>query len=263
MPGCWPCSSSDPSSHFRSHTPKQDTLLLKAPACPVFQLHAEQSHPRLSILRVLRVRFLRWLDKASSEAIWKAVCRVTGSFFLGFFVFLPDPTLHLFVSAARWNDFRIPLFLQALVALAKAKRLVLWLKRTRVKARGVNQQTFRGVPVGELAAFKIRHDSFKPADATKELALTRDQYDGIAEDLEKYGVLTRGEKNARVLRPIGMTLLVEQLRDNLPYAWDEDTGTWNEKNEPRPLVHEQRLPAEAQRADREERVQTGPPHRED
>lgn len=203
---------------------------LRAPSRPVFQLQAEQSHPRLSLRRVLYVKVLRWIDKASPDALWKMLRRCSTLLLVSCLVTAPQLTLGYLLAAFRWNSFRIPLFLALLYLTLNAKRFYLWLRRASVRKRGANQHLYHGLPVGEFASFLKKHEAFKIADATKELALTRDQYDSIAEELEKHGVLTRGEKNARVLRPIGLTLLVEQLRDNFPYVFDDETDTWHEKN---------------------------------
>lgn len=209
----------------------ENTLLqLRSPARPVYQLQTANHGARLTVGRVLYDRFLRWLSKASPQAIWKIIRWGLTSLLGSFLWFMPEPTFRLLLNLAVWNGSKIPLFLIGCYCLLNVKRAYLWLKRRRVRVRGSNQHTFHGLPVGEFASFLKKHEAFKFADATKELALTRDQYDTIAEDLEKHGVLTRGEKNARVLRPIGMTLLVAQLRDDFPYVWDDETDTWNEKN---------------------------------
>jgi hypothetical protein len=67
-------------------------------------------------------------------------------------------------------------------------------------------------------------------EAIKELGLSQGQYAKIGKELEEAGVLMRGEKNARVLRDIGMSQLVMQLRDKFPLVWSEERQVWCERN---------------------------------
>lgn len=207
-----------------------DTVSIAPYHRQLYQVQAQNSHPRLSVLRVLHVRFCRWLDKSSPEAILKMTKWGIGSLVLGFLVFLPEPTLDLLISLARWNGSRIPLFCLTILCLLKAKPMFRWFKRTSIAKRGANQHSFHGVPVGELASFLTTNESFKREDAIKALALSQGQYAKIADELEAQGVLTRGENNARVMRPIGLENLVTQLRDNFPLVWDEDHQCFVEKD---------------------------------
>jgi hypothetical protein len=61
------------------------------------------------------------------------------------------------------------------------------------------------------------------------------QWVKAANQLEQHGILTRGEKNARVLREIGREELVRQLRalasgDAPPLVYDQDRKEWHERD---------------------------------
>lgn len=199
---------------------------------PKLQIHdpqPQQSH-RVTITGVLWIKLLRWLDKASPEAIMKALRRAGMLLLVSLLIAAPSFTLGVLTSAARWNSYRVPVFCTLLFMMLRAKPMLAALRRKCSRSRAANQHTFHGVPVGELASFLIEHGAFKKDDAIGKLALSQGQYVKIGEELEKNGVLTRGENNARVLRPIGLQNLVRQLRDNFPLAWDEDHRCFQEKD---------------------------------
>jgi hypothetical protein len=71
--------------------------------------------------------------------------------------------------------------------------------------------------------------AFKRDEAIKTFALSQGQYQKIAEELEKFGLLIRGENNARVMRDISLENLVLQLRDKFPLVWSEEHQRWAER----------------------------------
>lgn len=200
-------------------------LLLKPQAKQLFEVQPQNSHPKLSLRRVLWVKILRWLDKASLQAIWKTSVRASFVLLIAAGVFAPQFLLGFLTASAKWNGFKIPLFLALLAFTLNAKRLLRWSRRPRG-----NQHTYRGLPVGEFASWLKENQAFKRDEAIRAFGLSQGRWLAIAEDLEAHGVLTRGENNARVLRDISLENLVRQLRDDFPLAWSEDRKLWAERN---------------------------------
>lgn len=194
----------------------------------LFQINTEKSHPKLSLRRVLWVRFLRWIDKASPEAMRKALRRGIMCLAICFGVFTPNLSLRTATYLLQWNGYKIPMCFALVLLTLNVKRIYRWLRKKR--PRKGNQHTFHGVPVGELASFLKSNGSFKRDEAISRLALSQGQWTKIAEDLEKHDVLVRGENNARVLREISLEDLVRQLRDKFPLVWSDERQVWAERN---------------------------------
>src|SRR4051794_3530865 len=76
----------------------------------LFHIQPQQSHPRVSVGRVIHVRFCRWLDKASPEAIRKTAIRCIT--FLAFWLayIAPQFLLGFLTAVLKWDSFRLPLF---------------------------------------------------------------------------------------------------------------------------------------------------------
>lgn len=207
-----------------------NSVILTPQAKTLYQIQPQNSHPSLSLRRVLWVRFLRWIDKALPQAIQKLFSRVTCFLLIAFGVFAHDAFLQTMVSALTWNGFKIPVFVAIVASLLNAKRIWSWAKRKSIKTRTNNQHTYHGIPVGEFAAWLIEVGAFKRDEAMSKWAFSQGQYAKVAAELEEHGVLCRGENNARVLREITMENLVLQLRDNFPLVWSEDRQVWAERN---------------------------------
>ena len=207
-----------------------NALTLTPMAKPLYQVKPETSHPRLSLRRVLWIKLLRWLDKASPQALWKTTARLSCVILIATGVFAPQFLLGLLTASLKWNGYKIPLFLALLFATINAKRFWNFCKRTRVRGRAGNQHSFRGIPVGELAAWLIEAKAFKRDEAIRKWGLSQGVYAKIAQELEDNGVLTRGENNARVLREITLAQLVLQLREKFPLVWSEERQVWAERN---------------------------------
>lgn len=207
-----------------------DTVLLKSRQVLNLEPVSQQSHPRLSLFRVLHVKLLRWIDTSSTAAILKALRRASTLLLVSALIAAPQFTLGFLTAAATWNGYRLPIFSVVLLLTLNAKRIWLAARRRATRPIHGNQHTFHGIPVAEFASFLKKNEGFKLADAEK-LALSRNQYDAIAEDLDKHGITVRGEKNSRVLRPITLEQLVTQLRDKFPLLWDEVHEEWTDKED--------------------------------
>lgn len=205
-------------------------VTLKTPAQPLYQIQPQHSHPKLSLTRVLWVKFIRWMDKASFQAIQKLFLRAGMSVMLLFGIMAPQLLLGFLTATLKWNSFRIPIFFASLAMLLNVKRAWLFVRRRRVKQSTSNQYTFHGVPVGEFAAWLTEAGAFKRDESMSKWAFSQGQYAKIAAELEQHGILCRGENNARVLRDITMENLVRQLRDDYPLIWSDERQVWAERN---------------------------------
>lgn len=199
---------------------------------PKLQIHQpEQSHPRLSLRRVLYVKMLRWVDKATFKQLFFAASNILLAL-AGVIVYLaPSFFLGYILSVLQWKNAVIPTSIAIFLTVWKMPTIVNFVQKwRRTRPRTDNQYTYHGVPIGELASFLKRHEAFKLEDAVKDLGLSQGQYSKIGKELEEAGVLTRGEKNARVLREISLPQLVMQLRDKFPLAWSPERNCWYERN---------------------------------
>ena len=159
----------------------------------------------------------------------KTLCRFIIAITVVSIISAPSFVLGYLTAVLQWNNYRIPICIAAVVLTLNLKRIWRLMRRQTVKARHGNQHTYHGVPIGALAQFLSERGSFKFEEAVSSLALSQGQYSKIASDLEKRGVLTRGEKNARVLRPIEYEMLITQLRDGFPFVFDEVGNQWVER----------------------------------
>lgn len=207
-----------------------NAFTLRTPAHPLFQIQPEKSHPKTSVLRVFRKKFVEWLDGASGEALTKAGFRLFALVVIAGLWFAPRESFGILQAVVEWRNYRIPLFLGTVIVAFRWKRAWLFLKRTRLKSRANNQHLYHGIPVGEFASWLLEERAFKMEPAMKKWGLSQNAYSRIAEELEEHGVLTRGEKNARVLRDISREDLVRQLRDKFPLAWSDERQMFYEIN---------------------------------
>lgn len=207
-----------------------NTVTLSPLQKQVYQVQPQQSHPSVSLRRVLWIRFLRWIDKASPQAIWKATKRASTLLLISVAYFVPQFLLGFLTSAARFGGYRILLFLALLYGTLNARRLWFYATSRGLRKSAGNQFMYHGLPVSELCSFLKENESFKLKEATATFRISEDKWRAIAEDLEEKGVLTRGEKNARVLRPISYVNLVRQLSEKFPLIWDDTREIWVERD---------------------------------
>lgn len=196
----------------------------------LFQVHAEQSHPRLSLRRVLYVRFLRWIEKSSLTSILATCVKCSMLLLLCIGLLAPSFVLGILTASAKWNNYRLPIMLVIVVTVANVPRLFSLVRRYSAKQKKFTGKApvFHGVPLDDLASYLFNHRTFTTS-AINDLGLAQRKWSKIAEELEHNGVLVRGENNARVLAEIDRETLVRQLRDNFPLTFDDNTKTWVEK----------------------------------
>ncbi len=188
------------------------------------ETYPQKAHPRLSTDRVLYVRWLRWLDKASANQIKKAVIRTLWTVLLALIVFQSQFLLGFLLGVFKWNGYRLTLFVTLLVLTSRYKQFQsLW-----KKAWSGNQHTFEGIPRDELITYLFKTGHFKREQTMSHFCLSQPRYTKIAKKLEKNDILIRGESNALVLNPkISREELGTQLRDNFPLRFNHEKGIWS------------------------------------
>jgi hypothetical protein len=208
------------------------TVTLSPMQKQLFQIRPESSHPRLSLRRVLWVRFLKWIDKASPRAIATAFGTAGTLLAVSLLVLAPQFALGVLFSAATWNSFRIPILLASCLLTWNSRRIYRWCRPTRAAPRSTgNPHLFFGIPVDEFASWLMETKAFKFQESMDKWGFSQGTFNKIAGELEKHGVLIRGKDNARVLQTIGYADLVRQLRKDFPLTWDDLSKTWVEKDD--------------------------------
>lgn len=196
----------------------------------LFQVHTEQSRPRLSLSGVLRVKFLRWIDKSPLQSILATFLKYSMLLLLCCVILAPSFVLGVLTASAKWNNYRLPIMLAIVVFVLNAKRLWSFAKRCSVKRKRSTGKApvYHGVPLDELITYLFAQRTFT-TKAISDLALSQRKWATIAEELEHNKVLVRGENNARVLADIDRETLARQLRDGFPLTYDDVSKTWVEK----------------------------------
>lgn len=196
---------------------------------PMFQLSTENSHPRLSLTRVLHVKFLRWVEQSTLKSLLTAFAKCSMLLLFLAFVIAPSFTIGALTASAKWNHWRLPIFSCILILTLNAPRLyrltVRWYGKRKTSS---NQHTYHGLPLDELLSYLFTKRTFS-MEAMQSLGLTQTKWRKIAEELEHNGILTRGESNTRVLAEISREELTRQLRDGFPLVFDPVGKQWVER----------------------------------
>ncbi len=196
----------------------------------VFAVAPEQSHPRLSLRRVLYVKFLRWVEQSTASALIKVTlkCLIAVAFLA--LIVAPHFLLGALMAAVH-SPFsaRVAMYCALLLIMLNMKRLYRLAKRRSVTTeKKGNQHTYHGIPLDNFASYLFDKQAFTTA-AIADLALSQRKWAKIADELEGAGILVRGESNARILSDIDRPTLVRQLRDGFPLVHDPISKTWVEK----------------------------------
>lgn len=195
----------------------------------LFQVHAEQSHSRVSARKVLYAKLLRWIDKTPIHTICKTMLRILSVLGIILAFAVPNFFFGLMLSGLNAHGPLIGRVACAVMLALYGRSLIRWARRLPKRAKG-NQHTYHGLPIDELASFLAETNAWKMDTAMQTFGIAQTKWKAIAEELEENGVLTRGENNARVLRPISRADLVRQLRDKFPLAWSDERDCWYERN---------------------------------
>lgn len=208
-----------------------NTLTLKPIQRQMFQVQPEQSHPRMTLRRVLYVKFLRWVDKSSWQRLSASLTTVVCAALIVAGVLVPNFILGTLYSAATWQGYRLPIVAAALIVFFFGSSAWRTLHRFRVKrARTGNQHTWNGVPVDEMASYLLEQQQFTREHAMAALHISREKYDVMAKELEGRDILRRGENNARVLTPITREQLCVQLTQKFPLVFDHERQEWVQRD---------------------------------
>lgn len=192
-----------------------------------YKVHAEHSHPKLSLRRVVWVKILRWLDKATLRDLTKAGCKLSYTALLLIAVASPTYAAGVIVQAMQWNQYRIPLGIFIFFFVWYFPTLLRFCRKK--KRSTANQHTYEGIAIDELVTFLVERNGFPFKDATKDLGLTQPRWRKIAKALESAQILLRGDNNALVLNTITREELVRQLRDSFPLVYSEHDKAWTER----------------------------------
>lgn len=208
------------------------TVMLKPITGQQFKIQPEQSHPRLSLRRILWVKFLRWVDKASWAKLARALLSLVGASGIAAGIIAPQFFLGMLYDAVAWQGYRVPILIAALSLYFFGANVWHRFRRLQVaRVRVGNQHTFHGVPVDEMASYLLEQAQFTREHAMAKLRISREKYDVIAKELEHYRILYRGENNARVLTPITRDQLVMQLDERkYPLTFDETRKEWVQRD---------------------------------
>lgn len=209
----------------------ENAFALRALSKPAFQIvEPQQSHPRLSLRRVLYVKFLRWVEQSTASALMKATLKCLTCLALLLLVSAPQFFLGLLLGAAHSSiTVRAIVYCAVLVTTLNAKRLYRLMRRHSVsKEKKGNNHTYHGIPLDNFVSYLFDNQGFT-TKAISDLALSQRKWAKIADELEGAGVLVRGESNARVLAEIDRATLARQLRDGFPLVFDPVSKTWCEK----------------------------------
>src|SRR4051794_4156331 len=110
---------------------------------PLYELHPEQSHSRLSARSVLKAKFLRWLDKATPRDMLRAFLNAGISLvvFTSIVILALVPQLFLGFAFAivKWHHFGLEKFAFALFALAYSGTAIKLCKKLRLRNPKGNQ----------------------------------------------------------------------------------------------------------------------------
>src|SRR5438067_982282 len=129
-----------------------ETLLLKPPAQPLYTVQPQQSHPRVSLRRVLYVKFLRWVDQASPKALKRAALSLLTTIAVCLLIVAPQLLLGLASSAVTWHHYGLLKIGVALGSISYWKvAMKLW-RRLSIAPTG-NQHTYHGIPIDDLASY--------------------------------------------------------------------------------------------------------------
>lgn len=173
-----------------------------------------QQLPRITLRRVLWVRFLRYIEKTKFVTLKKHFLRLSALLFIAFCLAVPQLAKELLYDAVtRYYAPAIRLSLIPLTYLC-IKLYKIWSRRTK-KITG-NDKSFYGVSIDEFATFLIERGAFKYKDVKRRFGFSQEKYTKIGKQLEGYKILVRGDNNARVLNKISREDLVIQLRDGFP-----------------------------------------------
>lgn len=210
----------------------ENTFAIRPLTKPAFHIIApEQSHPRLSLRRVLYVKFLRWVEHASVSSLIKATLSFLTFLALLLLAAAPGFALGMFTAALHWRmSMRMIMLCASLLVVLNMKRFYRAVKRAYVsRERKGNQHTYRGIPLDDFVTYLFDKQAFTTA-AMSDLGLSQRKWAKMADELENGDILRRGENNSRIINDrMTREIAVKQIREGFPMVQDLRTGEWVEK----------------------------------
>lgn len=210
--------------------------------------------PRLTLRRVIWVKFLRYVEGTKLPTLRKHFVRFS-TFFLTVFA-IAFPQLALGILYGTLSHYSAPLLRLSIIPIAYATYRLAKIYAKRRKRSGSNEHSYNGVSVDEFATFLIETGGFKFKDVQKRFGFSQDKYKKIGDQLEGHAVLVRDDNNARVLNTITREELVMQLRDNFPMVYSEHEKQWTPRRgtfDTWVLDRERREAKERERGEKKER----------
>ncbi len=174
------------------------------------------------------------------DGLKKTGSRLAKAAFLGAFIITliaPQLTLGYLYSLGTWKSYAIAKVIICTLSFYhfhRVKKLWHWMrqKKNRKDPDG-NQHTYYGIPIEQMADYLIENQSFQREHSINHFGISRKRQFTIADELEKNGVLIRGESNSRALQPVlTREQLVRQLRDDFPLVWSTDIREWVDRKGP-------------------------------
>lgn len=135
-------------------------------------------------------------------------------------VIAPQLTMGYVYALLSWKSaaiLKIVICIAAFSYYRYAPRAFAWIA-TKLKSMRPKKtdDLYHGIPVGELADYLLEQGAFPRENAIVRFAISRKRQFKIADELERNGILERGNANARVLRPdLSREQLVTFLRDGI------------------------------------------------
>ena len=207
-----------------------NTITLAPATKQLYQMQTQNSHPRISLRRVLWMKFLRYVDKTPAARLSTHVLRAAG--LVAVVCFAAAPSYLLGIATAVIANKWLTVICAALAYLYGIAIVRVGMRMVGVKQRNSNgnQNTYNGLPIDELATYIIEQKGFQREHAVAHFCISRKKQAHIAKELEAAEILRRGENNGRILHEkISREELVRQLRDKFPLKWNETQQVWQER----------------------------------
>lgn len=159
----------------------------------------ETAYKRPSLLGAIAKKYIEWLVRLSGKGLVIHITELVIGVFVVVFSVSQNFAIFLFLSLLGYVGKPI-LAILAIFLLFRWRMVRSFFRRKKREFSG-NQHTMNGVPKDELLHLLFDTGGFRLEDAHKRLGMSRKNFDPLARTLERFGVLVRGEKNARVLSP--------------------------------------------------------------
>lgn len=191
-------------------------------------IQAEREHRPVkptTILGAFKKKFANYLYETPLKQIFYRFLYLCFGVGIGVAIVFPSAMVAFLENGFAFKNYVLPKLALWCVLFAYWRHLLSAPRKTRVlfnrmKRKLTKEKTIDGIPAMELADYLIRNKSFKREGlngARETFGLSMKKYNRIAQNLEKTGVLVRGDNNSRVLDE---TWTRQTLVDFLKYSRD-------------------------------------------